>query len=141
MIKTNTKKAKERINNYIIENSKDYLLEYGLFDKLETKEDIHKAIATIFYNEVFKHHSCVSDYIYLKRFNNSLYEAFRDWGQGLACGSLFDYYFNVSAKDLIASILEETNEEKDKYKEYQAEELMTKLIYREVNILKYIELK
>lgn len=47
-------------------------------------------------------------------------------------GNLFCYYYNRSAVDDLGEILEETDEEKAKYSEQQAEELLSRLIYREM---------
>ena len=57
---------------------------------------------------------------------------FEDWARGLALGNLFCYYYNRSAKDDLGKILEESEEEKAKYTEQEAEELLTRLIYREM---------
>ena len=42
------------------------------------------------------------------------------------------YFYNRSAVDDLGEILEETDEEKAKYNERQAEDLLTWLIYREL---------
>ena len=59
-------------------------------------------------------------------------ERFIDWAQGLA--SVLDtcYYYNRSAVDDLGAILEETDSEKARYTEQQAESLLTNLIYREL---------
>ena len=59
-------------------------------------------------------------------------EIFKDWAQGLALGGLFCYYYNRSAKDDLGAILEESEAEKAKYTEQEAEEMLTRLIYREL---------
>ena len=59
-------------------------------------------------------------------------ERFTDWAQGLP--SILDtcYYYNRSAVDDLGAILEETAEEKARYSEQNAEQLLTALIYREL---------
>jgi hypothetical protein len=65
------------------------------------------------------------------RFINE-YQVFKDWASGLALGNLFCYYYNRSAVEDLGNILEESAAEKAKYKEEDAEELLTRLIYREM---------
>lgn len=61
----------------------------------------------------------------------SEYEMFKDWAQGLPTAFNTGYYYNVSAIDLLADWLEETDKEKEKFEESAAEEKITWLIYRE----------
>ena len=63
---------------------------------------------------------------------NSDYEMFKDWAQGLPTAFNTSYYYNVSAVDLLADWLEETDKEKEKFEESAAEEKITWLIYREL---------
>lgn len=66
-------------------------------------------------------------------------EMFFDWCQGLP--SIIDtasYYVNGSAVETLGHILEETEEEKAKYTEEQAENKMTYLLYKEVRPYLYI---
>ena len=67
-----------------------------------------------------------------KFYGYSEFNAFRDWLQGLP--SIFDpmYYYKGSAVQVLGDILEETEEERSKYTESDAEEMLTKLIYREI---------
>ena len=59
-------------------------------------------------------------------------ELFADWCAGLP--SVLDtcYYYNRSAVDDLGSILEETDSEKARYTEQQAEKMLTRLIYAEL---------
>ena len=59
-------------------------------------------------------------------------EIFVDWCAGLP--SILDtcYYYNRSAVDDLGAILEETDAEKARYTEEQAEKMLTKLIYAEL---------
>lgn len=59
-------------------------------------------------------------------------ELFFDWCAGLP--SVLDtcYYYNRSAVDDLGAILEETDAEKARYTEQQAEKMLTRLIYAEL---------
>ena len=123
MLKTNSKKAIENIKNYIINNFDFTNYEGGTIKEPETFSEI----ATFIYN-------C---FIIEKRYNNDNYkyseqEIFFDWCSGLP--SILDtcYFYNRSAVDDLGTILEETETEKQKYNETQAEKLLTNLIYREI---------
>jgi hypothetical protein len=58
----------------------------------------------------------------------TIQDVFEDWGAGLP-NSIFDSIYLGSAKDLVAEILEETEEEKNKYTEEKAEKLMCALLW------------
>lgn len=62
----------------------------------------------------------------------SIQDLFIEWCQGLP--SVLDtcYYYNRSAVDDLASILEQNEQEKSKFTESQAEERLTYLIFREI---------
>lgn len=124
MLKTNSKKAIENIKNYIVNNF-DFTNyeEYTNEEKPETFETIAKFIYKCFIEE--------------KRYNNDNYKyseqaIFLDWCSGLP--SVLDtcYFYNRSAVDDLAVILEEAEAEKEKYSEADAEKLLTNLIYREI---------
>ena len=124
MLKTNSKKAIENIKNYIINNF-DFSSYEGYVDDEEptTFETMAKFIYKCFITE--------------KRYNNDNYRyseqaIFQDWCAGLP--SVLDtcYFYNRSAVDDLAIILEETEAEKEKYTESDAEKLLTNLIYREI---------
>lgn len=57
---------------------------------------------------------------------------FRDWAQGLPTAFNTLYYYNVSAVDLLADWLNETDSEKARFTEEQAEERITALLFREL---------
>ena len=58
--------------------------------------------------------------------------SFESWAAGLP--SILDtcYYYNRSAVDDLGAILEETEAEKEKFTESDAESLLSRLIYREL---------
>ena len=121
MLKTNSKKAKENLQKYIINNfdSTNYT-----DTEPEGWHEIAQFILDAFRSEKY---NCAADYRYYK--NNEL-TAFVDWAQGLP--SVLDtcYFYNRSAVDDLGEILEQTEEERNKYNETDAEQLLTRLIYK-----------
>lgn len=123
-LKTNSKKAKENIWKYI-ETDLDYINEYGDDIKATAgnKEEIATAIYNIFEGE--KHHR--------EGFGYTKQELFKEWAQGLALGGLFDYYYyNRDAVEILGDILEETEEERERFTDEEACDMLTYLIYREI---------
>lgn len=124
MLRTDSKKAIENIKNYIVKNF-DFTNYAGYVDDEEptTFEAMAKFIYKCFITE--------------KRYNNDNYKhseqtIFFDWCSGLP--SVIDtcYFYNRSAVDDLAVILEESESEKQKYSESEAENMLTYLIYREI---------
>ena len=125
MLRTNSKQAMENIRNYIKEHSVDYLEDnYGYDAEYTEKNGFFTTIYDIFVSEErpFTGYNA----------RRPEYESFKNWAQGLAMGSLFCYYYNRSAKDDLAGILEETEEEKNRFSEEQAEEKLSQLIYTRI---------
>ena len=124
MLKTNSKKARENIRQYIIDRFDP--CGYDIEKTPETFPEIAACILDVFVHE--KPYS--TKYIY--RYMLSDEKVFADWCAGLP--SILDtcYYYNRSAVDDLAAILEETETEKAKYDERDAERLLTHLIYREL---------
>ena len=123
MLKTNSKKAKENLQLYIM----DHFTPEGYTETApETWQEIATFILNTFRDEKYKR---PEEHRY---YNNSEQAAFIDWCAGLP--SLLDtcYYYNRSAVDDLAVILEETKTEKNKYKESDAEYILSYLIYREL---------
>lgn len=121
MLKTNSKKAKENIQKYIM----DRFTPEGYTDT--PPEEWHE-IATFIINTFrSEKYSRPEDYRY---YNNNELAAFADWAAGLP--SLLDtcYFYNRSAVDDLGAILEETEEEKNRFTETDAEQRLTYLIYR-----------
>lgn len=122
MLKTNSKKARENVRAYIME--RENVAEYAEnISNDPTFEEIAAAIYADFYR-VYN-----SDYV-KKTYAPADY--FAEWAAGLP--GILDtcYYYNRSAVDDLAGILEETETEKAKYKETDAEKLLSYLIYREI---------
>ena len=124
MLRTNTKKVRVKIQNYIIENfcPDDYTStppqEFG---------EIGRFILQTFRKEKY---SLKEDFRF---YRNSEALAFEDWAAGLpGILNTADYYCINSAVDILGDILEETEQEKAKYTEEASEKLLTSLIYREL---------
>lgn len=124
MLKTNSKKARENIRAYIIINFDP--TNYDLTKAPESWPEIAAFILDTFRSEKF---SIENEKRYYKYNENA---AFIDWCAGLP--SVLDtcYFYNRSAVDDLAGILEESESEKARYSESDAERLLTYLIYREL---------
>ena len=123
MLKTNSKKAAENIRAYIM----DGFTPEGYTDN--PPQEWHEIAAFILDTFRSKKYHLPEDFYYYK---NNESAAFADWCAGL-CGVLDTcYYYNRSAVDDLGAILEETDEEKARYTEEQAEKTLTTLIYREL---------
>lgn len=124
MLHTNCKKARENIRAYITDHFDPS--GYELEKTPETFPEIAVCILETFADE--KRYSTQ----YYLRYSITDQAAFTDWCQGLP--SILDtcYYYNRSAVADLAAVLEETPEEASKYTETQAENLLTRLIFREL---------
>ena len=130
MLRTNSKKACENIRAYIMQDE-DYLKECAEYDNVELNEQRdYLAYAYRLFKEQKSHEI-------RRNYGNPCFVIFEDWAKGLALGGLFCYYYNRSAVEDLGTILEETEEEKAKYTEQQAEECLTRLIYRELEKAAY----
>ncbi len=124
MLRTNTNKAMANTMEYLKQDT-DYLVnEYDYTGT--TEKDFANFIYDTFYDEKIKNIKSG----YLARY--SMYDLFEDWGKGLALGCTFDYFVRPTAKEILAEILEETEEEKNRYTEAQAENMLTKMIYKTI---------
>lgn len=124
MLHTNCKKARENIRAYITDH-----FDPSGYDLEKTPETFPEIAAFIL--ETFADEKRYSTQYYL-RYSISDQAAFADWCQGLP--SILDtcYYYNRSAVLDLGLILEETPEEMSRYTEQQAENLLTRLIFREL---------
>lgn len=114
MLKTNSKKARENIRAYVVDHYNPENYDLPACNDFPT---IARNILHILREE--KRGPITPD-------------LFEDWAAGLP--SVLDtcYYYNRSAVDDLGMILEETEEEKARFTESQAESLLTSLIYREL---------
>lgn len=120
MLRTNSKKAKENVRDYIMKW--ETLEEYG-FNHTMPFPQTASAILKIFRSEK---EYCFGHLV-------PEYAIFEDWTRGLPSALNCCYWwFNRSAVDDLGEILEETEEERSKYSEEEAGILLTKLIYREL---------
>ena len=123
MLKTNSKKARENIKNYIIEN-------FSPENYTDTPPTEWHEIAVFIY-DCFQSEKwcCAQDFQYYK---NNEWKAFLDWCSGLP--SVLDtcYFYNRSAVEDLGTILEQTEQERSKYEEWAAENLLTMLIFNEI---------
>jgi len=119
MLRTNCRTALKNIRNYIVDNSN--FDSYGIETPASFK-DCAVQLMHIFYDEKAK---------WDKR-RMSYQDLFVDWLQGLP--SAFDslYYYNRSAVNDLGDILEETEAERNKYTEAEAEKMLSYLIWREI---------
>lgn len=118
MLKTNSKKARENVRDYIVER----FTPEGYTDNPPREfPKIARFILATFRRESYR------GYYWNKEF-----AAFADWCAGLP--SILDtcYYYNRAAADDLGAVLEETDGEKARYTEEQAESTLTLLIYREL---------
>lgn len=124
MLKTNTKKARENIRAYIVTNYDPS--NYDLTTAPATWAGIAAHILDTFRKEKW---CCMEDFRY---YGGSEQRAFMDWAAGLP--SILDtcYFYNRSAVDDLGAILEESESEKAKHSEHDAEICLTHLIYREL---------
>ena len=127
MLRTNSKKAVENIRAYIVDN----FTPEGYTDN--PPQEFPKIAAFIFDTFKSEKYRCSQDVRY---YHGNEAAAFADWCAGLP--SVLDtcYFYNRSAVDDLGAILEETEQEKARYTEQQAEQqaeqLLTSLIYREL---------
>lgn len=126
MLRTNSKKAVENIRAYIIKHfdGENYNFSGDANDFHEVAAFIYKC----FIDEKYKGAEA-----YYARRGYRMQDIFEDWAAGLP--SVLDtcYYYNRSAVDDLAEILEETESEKEKYNdERKAEKLLTALIWLQI---------
>lgn len=119
-LKTNSKKAIENIRKYIVDN----FTPEGYTDKEFTSfPEISRFILDTFRSE----------YRWQIERCGIQMKAFREWASGLPGVLDTCYYYNRSAVKDLGDILEETEEERNRFTEAQAEEMLTNLIYRELH--------
>lgn len=125
MLKTNSKKALENIRAYILENFNGENYDFN-----GDSNDFH-AVAVFIYNTFIEEKYKGAENYYFRR-GMRLQDVFEDWAAGLP--SILDtcYYYNRSAVDDLAAILEES--EQAKYNdESEAEKLLTGLIFLQLS--------
>lgn len=130
MLRTNSKKVYEKVLSYIINDGsvQEHIQEEKELGSLPASYDENSPenICKYLYDDFMR----VMDHRYYRVNGIVGARAFADYASGLPLGGLFCYYYNVSAVDLVGDILEETEEEKARYSEEDAEKLLSLLIYR-----------
>ena len=117
MLKTNTKKAITNIQQYIKDN-------YTGERPIDENADF-SVFAWHIYDEFWT--------TYVHPANTKPYqEQFVCWLSGLPSSIDAGFWCNRSAIKDLGDILEETDEERNRFSESQAEEMLSKLIYREI---------
>ena len=128
MLRINSKKAVENIRSYIAAN---FTSPEDLgYENIKNPTNYEEMI-TVIYN-IFVIESRWNDADTKRYFSYYRYNAFKNWMQGLPSIFCPRYYFHDVAVEILGNILEETEQERSRYTEDQAEELLTKLIYREI---------
>ena len=126
MLKSNSKRARANIRKYII----DHFSDDNYYDKVRERNwtEVSNYIEAKFNDERWH------DMNERRYFGYDKGKAFEDWCAGLP--SVIDtcYYYNRSACDDLAEILEETPEEAERFSknESRAEHLLTYMIFREI---------
>lgn len=117
MLRTNSKKFKENLNAYVLD-AMDETLEYEKIEK-----NVKNAYQCL-YNDFERVEGYKFNRKYCYRF-----DLFCEYMGGLPHG--FVYYYHSAIKEL-GGLLEETEEERNKYTQLQAEQRLSSLIYREM---------
>ena len=127
MLRTNNKIVKNNITNYIMEHVNNVSIDYEIEEsEISTPETFCFFMLQTFKEEYMTHNKAWQAH------RVSEYDLFREWAAGLAFSGMFDYFYFPQAVDLVGNWLQETEEEKARFSESDAEELATKLIYREM---------
>lgn len=116
MLRTTNKKVLDKIKNLIVEETAEDFGEGLTFDQVAQK------IA-----EDFSKRMCDSE----GKIRGNIQDTFIKYAEGLSLDSLFDYYDNEGqSRRVLADILEETEQEANKYTDQQADYLLTYLIFK-----------
>lgn len=136
MLKTNSKAVKEKIQNYVIERYEVWYQDN--FEYVEKKAENFHEIAREIFKACFNakainiHCKTVQEiYEFVYHFYKSFQTMFIDWCQGLPSILKCEYYY-ISAVEMLGDWLEENETERKKYTESQAEELISKLLFRDL---------
>lgn len=122
MLKTNSKIVKERIRQFILDNTT--LENYDIDTTGWSWEQCAVKIREICLDEISGDYYCRT---------MSEQQRFEHWVKGLPSAFDCEFLYRTSAIDDLGKILEETDEEKSKYTERDAENLFINLIWREIN--------
>jgi hypothetical protein len=126
MLRTNSKQVKEAIRAYIMQEAVDVDNGYIPFEDLKTaaeaiKADVIRVMQGDYYNR-------------LHNLSGWSFKDFNYWVHGLP--GLLDLpfiYKQPAAVDILGDILQETPAERARYTETQADEMLCRLIFRELD--------
>lgn len=125
-LKTNSKEVNEKVLNYIIESFHD--------SDFEEWHGVHvtdtDTICTIVFNAFISEKEHLD--LRFKAGRISEQDLFIEWAGGLPSILGCEYYYNVDAIKMLGDWLEQTETERNRYTESQAEETISKLIYRQL---------
>ena len=121
MLKTNSKLVKERIRQLIVEtaNLEGYDIDTTDWNWMQIADKVRE----IALDEKSGDWYCR---------NMSLQERFTDWISGLPSVFDCDWHYGASAITILGDILDETEAERNKYTEDDAERMLDYLIWREM---------
>lgn len=136
MLKTNSKKAIENIKQYIMDCTESYFddaIEWAAENNehFKYKKDSFTNRAAFILECMNNEFSWMLNPVYMYKHKIGYYNVFEEWGRGLACGGLFDFLLCRAVDDL-GAILEESEQEKNKFTQEQAEQKLFYLLYREI---------
>lgn len=126
MLKTNNKKAINNLKIYIINHC-----DFSDYDciKQPKNEDFKEYAKAIYQDFIDCAYSTIND---KKYFNFNEFNAFIYYMSGLPSHGLGDYYCGYNANNILGDILEESEEERNRYSKDDSEKLLTYLIYRTI---------
>ena len=119
MVKTNSAAAIKGIRAFIVSNYSPENYDMG---ETEDLQKIAHNVISCFLQEKAKND---------KR-NMTYHDLFLEWMAGLSSIIHAEYILNASAIDILGDILQQTEKERYRYTEQQAEDLMSTLIWREL---------
>ena len=124
-LRTNTKKARKNIIDYIMTDS-DYIQERAEYD--EKNVDGEQETLAYIYEIFLDEYGWSVPRIGAQR-------SFSEWAAGLSMGGLFLYYYNENPFSILANVLEESEQERAEYEKKipddRACEILTYMIFRE----------
>lgn len=137
MLKSNAKKVRDALKKYIIECSRDEILEHNNWvtehpeDGKQYDPDDFESVATAILEDFVIRTKRTGGYPR----NITVQDLFREWAQGLTW-DIFDYYYiHVDSIDILGDMLDQTFEERHRFTNEQADKKLTDLIFRELSTI------
>lgn len=125
MLKTNSKQVRQNVRAYILSHFEPYPEDAGGINT-DDFSDVAMYICNTLYEEYR-----LFERVQMRRFK-TVQNAFVEWCRGLPTILDTCYYYNRSAVDDLGDILDETPEERSRFSEEQAEDLLSRLMYLEL---------